>query len=67
MIGRMERTDHDRLFKELLSTFFVEFVALFLPEVRAYLESDSLVSLDKELLRPPQAPRARPLRAPLPG
>ena len=27
--------DHDRLFKELLSTFFVEFVDLFLPDVGA--------------------------------
>src|SRR5205814_10286982 len=42
-------TDHDRLFKELLTTFFVEFVALFLPDVSAYLERDSLEFLDKEL------------------
>lgn len=41
--------DHDRLFKELLSTFFVEFLALFLPEVLRYLEPESLVFLDKEL------------------
>jgi hypothetical protein len=25
--------DHDRLFKELLSTFFIEFLELFIPEV----------------------------------
>ncbi len=30
--------DHDRLFKELLTTFFVEFVEAFLPDVHAYLE-----------------------------
>jgi hypothetical protein len=42
-------TDHDRLFKELLRTFFVEFVELFLPQVSAYLEPDSLVFLDKEI------------------
>jgi hypothetical protein len=42
-------TDHDRLFKELLTTFFVEFLDLFLPQVRAYLEPDSLVFLDKEV------------------
>lgn len=42
-------TDHDRLFKELLTTFFVEFLDLFLPDVRAYLDEPSLVFLDKEL------------------
>jgi hypothetical protein len=41
--------DHDRLFKELLSTFFVEFIELFLPEVMTYLEPDSVVFLDKEV------------------
>lgn len=34
--------DHARLFKELLTTFFVEFLELFLPEVLAYLERDSI-------------------------
>jgi hypothetical protein len=42
--------DHDRLFKELLRTFFVEFLDLFLPAVRAYLDPESLVFLDKEVL-----------------
>ncbi len=41
--------DHDRLFKELISTFFREFVELFLPEVSAYLEPEGLVFLDKEV------------------
>lgn len=41
--------DHDRLFKELLSTFFAEFLELFLPQVSQYLERDSLEFLDKEL------------------
>jgi hypothetical protein len=41
--------DHDRLFKELLTTFFVEFVDLFLPDVSGYLQRDSLHFLDKEL------------------
>ncbi|MCU0533573.1 MAG: Rpn family recombination-promoting nuclease/putative transposase [Hydrococcus sp. Prado102] len=41
--------DHDRLFKELLSTFFVEFVELFFPEVMAYLEPESVTFLDKEV------------------
>ena len=34
--------DHDRLFKELLSTFFVEFIELFFPDVMAYLEPESV-------------------------
>ncbi|WP_242041099.1 Rpn family recombination-promoting nuclease/putative transposase [Leptolyngbya sp. FACHB-261] len=42
-------TDHDRLFKELLSTFFLEFVELFLPDAAAFLERNSLTFLDKEL------------------
>jgi hypothetical protein len=41
--------DHDRLFKELLSTFFIEFLDLFLPEVREYVDSESLDLLDKEI------------------
>lgn len=45
----MERTDHDRLFKELLGLFFLDFVALFLPEVAEGIEPGSLVRLDKEL------------------
>lgn len=41
--------DHDRLFKELLSTFFLDFLALFTPEVLDYLDPDSIAFLDKEL------------------
>lgn len=41
--------DHDRLFKELITTFFAEFVELFFPDVNAYLDRDSLVFLDKEV------------------
>lgn len=41
--------DHDRLFKELLSTFLVEFIELFLPEMMAYLEPSSITFLDKEV------------------
>lgn len=41
--------DHDRLFKELLSTFFVEFIELFFPNAIAYLEPDSVTLLDKEV------------------
>lgn len=42
--------DHDRLFKELLRNFFIEFLELFLPEVRAYLRADSIEFLDKEII-----------------
>ena len=42
--------DHDRLFKELLRTFFSEFVELFLPEVAGYMERNHLEFLDKEVL-----------------
>ncbi|OKH35542.1 hypothetical protein NIES2119_20005 [[Phormidium ambiguum] IAM M-71] len=41
--------DHDRLFKELLTTFFFQFIELFFPEVATYLERDSLTFLDKEI------------------
>ena len=41
--------DHDRLFKELLTTFFWEFVEAFLPEVAEYLERESIIFLDKEI------------------
>jgi hypothetical protein len=41
--------DHDRLFKELLTTFFWEFIELFLPEVALYLDRDSITFLDKEI------------------
>lgn len=41
--------DHDRLFKELLTTFFVEFIELFFPELEAYLDRNSVEFLDKEI------------------
>jgi hypothetical protein len=41
--------DHDRLFKELLDRFFLEFIDLFLPSVAAFLDRSSLVPLDKEI------------------
>jgi hypothetical protein len=43
-----EQIDHDQLFKELLSTFFVEFIELFLPDVASYLERDSITFLAQE-------------------
>jgi predicted transposase YdaD len=41
-------TDHDRLFKELLSTFFVEFLELFLPHVARSIDRDSVGFLPQE-------------------
>lgn len=42
-------TDHDRLFKELISTFFLEFLELFFPAVLNYLDRNSITFLDKEI------------------
>jgi len=41
--------DHDRLFKELLTAFFVDFLELFFPELVQYLDRGSLEFLDKEV------------------
>jgi hypothetical protein len=41
--------DHDRLFKELIQTFFWEFIELFLPEVLKYLSRESLTFLPEEV------------------
>ncbi|ASF46722.1 DUF4351 domain-containing protein [Methylovulum psychrotolerans] len=41
--------DHDRLFKELLTIFFTDFIALFQPELHGWLEPDSVAFLDKEI------------------
>jgi predicted transposase YdaD len=47
-IGEATMTDHDRLFKELLSTFFIEFLELFLPQVARAIEPDSVRFLPQE-------------------
>lgn len=41
--------DHDRLFKELIATFFLEFLDLFLPQVRAFVDEVLIEFLDKDL------------------
>ncbi|MEA5576495.1 DUF4351 domain-containing protein [Anabaena sp. UHCC 0451] len=41
--------DHERLFKELIQTFFWEFIELFLPEVLDYVDKDSLTFLPEEI------------------
>ncbi|MGG6270115.1 Rpn family recombination-promoting nuclease/putative transposase [Leptolyngbya sp. AN03gr2] len=40
--------DHDRLFKELISTFFLEFLELFLPELRSTIDPNSIRFLQQE-------------------
>lgn len=44
-----ENIDHDRLFKELISTFFIEFIELFFPQVVEYIDTESITFLDKEI------------------
>jgi predicted transposase YdaD len=41
--------DHDRLFKELISTFFIEFLELFLPQVANDIDRDSIQFLPLEI------------------
>jgi Domain of unknown function (DUF4351)/PD-(D/E)XK nuclease family transposase len=40
--------DHDQLFKQLLSTFFFEFLELFFPQVAAAIDPDSITFLPQE-------------------
>jgi len=40
--------DHDRLFKQLLSTFFLEFLQLFAPELAEEVEAGPVEFMDKE-------------------
>jgi Putative transposase, YhgA-like/Domain of unknown function (DUF4351) len=50
MARKSKRIDHDALFKKLLTTFFQEFIELFLPEVAAYLDFSTLKAVDKEII-----------------
>jgi hypothetical protein len=43
-----QQTDHDELFKQLLTTFLIEFLELFLPEVAAFIEPGSICFLPQE-------------------
>lgn len=42
--------DHDRLFKQLLTNFFPEFIELFFPDIAANWERDSVKFLPQEVL-----------------
>ena len=52
-------TDHDRLFKELLTTFFADFLELFAPDLAHAVVPESLEFLDKELLGQRRRPEPR--------
>lgn len=41
--------NHDRLFKELISTFFIEFIELFLPEIASDIDKNSIQFLPEEV------------------
>lgn len=45
----MTKINHDKLFKELLTTFFIEFLELFFPAVLEYLDTNSIEFVDKEV------------------
>jgi hypothetical protein len=47
--GVARMIDHDRLFKELISTFFVEFLDLFLPQVVSQIDRDSIQFLPQDV------------------
>ena len=49
--AKADEIDHDELFKALLTLFFAEFTAAFLPDVAPYLDAASIEFVDKELLR----------------
>ncbi|MBC6471449.1 MAG: hypothetical protein GDA48_00220 [Hormoscilla sp. GM102CHS1] len=44
-----ETIKHDRLFKELLKTFFVEFLELFFPSLLAEIDTSYLEFLEQEI------------------
>ena len=40
--------DHDKNFKELISTFFLEFLELFLPDIASTIDPSSIIFLQQE-------------------
>ena len=50
MTENLERViEHDRLFKELISTFFWEFLELFFPDLIPYIDQSSITFLPQEV------------------
>ena len=43
-----QQIDHDQNFKELISTFFIEFLELFLPEIASTIDPGSVRFLQQE-------------------
>ena len=43
-----QQIDHDQNFKELISTFFIEFLDLFLPEIASTIDPESVKFLQQE-------------------
>ena len=43
-----QQIDHDQNFKELISTFFIEFLDLFLPEIASTIDPGSVRFLQQE-------------------
>ena len=49
-MSQAELIDHDHNFKELISTFFMEFLELFLPEIAKTIDPNSIIFLEQEYL-----------------
>ena len=49
-MSQPELIDHDHNFKELISTFFMEFLELFLPEIAKTIDPNSIIFLEQEYL-----------------
>jgi hypothetical protein len=47
--NRSAGIDHDRLFKELLETFFAEFMELFFPDIYQHIDFNKLHFLEQEI------------------
>ena len=59
-MSRIAAINHDRAFKELLTTFFIEFVAAFLPDVLPFIEPASIEFWTRNSL--PILPRAKSMK-----
>lgn len=51
-----QKINHDRLFKELITTFFLEFLELFFPQFLVYLDRNYIEFIDKKVF--PDLPMA---------
>lgn len=53
-------TDHDHLFKELLTAFFVEFLELFCPDVLHYMDTSTIEPGGERIAAEDEDGEARP-------